>query len=360
MQLSEDLSSVGKTTDTGRLSLLELAIRTAVVVGVASAIVVILVGLAYAIDIVLLAFAAVLFAVFLRTLSESISHSTGWNEYLALAAALLALSLLVLLVGMFLIPPVLDQAAEVQGQLPKAFEELHKRIEQFSWGSWMIDRLQKPSELFPQPGAIVNRTSGAVAWLFGLIAVVIVVFFVGILLAIQPKYYIDGVLSLVPSHARTRAGEVMFQIGTTLRWWMMAKLIAMLIVGVATWLGLWMLNVPGAAALAVIAGIFTFVPNFGPIISAVPAVLLALLQGPSAALWVVVLYTSIQLVESYAITPRLQFKAVAMPPALLIIAQLIIWAWAGVLGLILATPLTAVALIMIRMLYIERPGRGPA
>lgn len=200
----------------------------------------------------------------------------------------------------------------------------------------------------PDTRLLLYRTPGIAAWALGAVGIVLVVFFVAILSAVQPRYYKRGMLALVSIPQRPRAEEVLHKIHHALKWWLIAKVIAMFIVGVLSWVGLLVLGVPLAATLAVIAAVLTFVPNFGPIISAIPAVLIALTQDLQTSVWVIVLYTSIQMLESYAITPRLQYNAISMPPAVLITAQLVLWTWAGVLGLIFATPLTAVALVLIR------------
>lgn len=94
-------------------------------------------------------------------------------------------------------------------------------------------------------------------------------------------------------------------------------------------------------------------PNFGPVVAAVPAVLLGLLSGPGTALWVLGLYTAIQIVESYVVTPLVQERTVSLPPGLTITAQVILGATSGVLGLALATPLLATGLVLVRRLYVE-------
>jgi predicted PurR-regulated permease PerM len=127
----------------------------------------------------------------------------------------------------------------------------------------------------------------------------------------------------------------------------------MLVIALLTTAGLWLLSVPLAPILALIAGLLNFIPNFGPIVALVPALLLGLTKGFDTALWVIGLYTGIQLVESYVLTPYIQQRAISMPPALLITTQVILGVMLGFLGLLLATPLTAAAMVLVRRLYIE-------
>jgi predicted PurR-regulated permease PerM len=135
--------------------------------------------------------------------------------------------------------------------------------------------------------------------------------------------------------------------------WMFGKVLSMIAVGALTWLGLGLLGIPLALSLAVLAAALTFIPNFGPVLSAVPAVLLGLMNSPARAAYVALLYVGIQTAESYVLTPIFQKKAGALPPALLIVAQVAMGSLSGGIGLAVATPLTAALLVLVRHLYVE-------
>jgi len=117
--------------------------------------------------------------------------------------------------------------------------------------------------------------------------------------------------------------------------------------------GLWVLNIPMPVTLGIFAAVLTFVPNIGPFVSAVPAVMFGLVISPVRGLYVAVLYVAIQTLESYLITPQIQKKAVSIPPALLISAQILAGILLGFLGLILATPLMVCIIVAVQMIYIE-------
>jgi predicted PurR-regulated permease PerM len=127
----------------------------------------------------------------------------------------------------------------------------------------------------------------------------------------------------------------------------------MTVVFVLTAIGLVILGVPMWLALAIIAGLLNFIPNFGPLIAMIPAVLVALMQSPSTAAIVAGMYIIIQVLESNFITPMVQQKLISIPPALIIIAQLLISPLTGGWGLILATPLMIIIMIMVQELYIK-------
>ena len=127
----------------------------------------------------------------------------------------------------------------------------------------------------------------------------------------------------------------------------------MIFIGLLTWIGLSIIGVPLALTLGLIAGLLSFIPNFGPIISALPALLLAFIDSPITAVYVLGLYIGVQLIESNIVTPLIERETVELPPALTIVFQLALAALVGGLGLVLATPLLAVIMVLVQMVYIE-------
>jgi predicted PurR-regulated permease PerM len=127
----------------------------------------------------------------------------------------------------------------------------------------------------------------------------------------------------------------------------------MVLIGGLTALGLALIGVPLAITLGLVAGALNFVPYVGPLLSFVPAALIALLQGPHVVVWVLVLYVLVQVVESYLVTPLVQQRAVHLPPALIITAQVVLGLVFGGVGLLVATPLTAAAVIVVQLVYVE-------
>jgi predicted PurR-regulated permease PerM len=160
-------------------------------------------------------------------------------------------------------------------------------------------------------------------------------------------------IKIFPAARRERIGEVVDEIGKTLSWWLVGKFFSMLIIGILTTFGLWILGIPLALTLGIITALFAFIPNFGPIIAVLPAVLFALAESPTKALYVLGLYLGIEMIESYLITPLMQRKMVSLPPVLTIFFQIFLGVLVGGLGLILATPLLAVLIVLVKMLYIE-------
>ena len=132
-----------------------------------------------------------------------------------------------------------------------------------------------------------------------------------------------------------------------------AQLVAMATVGALTGMGLWLIGVPQALALGIVAGLLDFIPNVGPILASVPGILAAASAGTTQALYALALYIAIQTAENNLITPIVQRRAVDLPPALTMVALLVMGLLGGVLGLLLAVPLAAVLTVAVRMAYVE-------
>jgi predicted PurR-regulated permease PerM len=146
---------------------------------------------------------------------------------------------------------------------------------------------------------------------------------------------------------------VLLAMGGALRAWVGAQLLAMAIVGGLSFVGLTLLGMPLAGILATLAALLGFVPILGPIIAAVPAVLLAFGEGWSMVLWVIGLYIVIQTIEGDLVTPLVQSRAIKLPPGLILLAQLVMLGLFGLLGLALAAPVAALLLVLGQRLYVD-------
>jgi predicted PurR-regulated permease PerM len=191
-----------------------------------------------------------------------------------------------------------------------------------------------------------------VSSIFGAIAGLVLVIFIAMYVGAAPGLYREGILHLVPHRSRERASEVVDTLGTTLRQWLVARLIAMVLIGVITGGVLALLKIPGAAALGLMAGLLEFVPFFGPIAAAVPAIGVALLESPQKALYVVILYLIVQQLEGNVITPLLLEKRLDIPPILTVVTVAALGVVFGVIGMLIAEPLLAAVLVTTKMLYV--------
>lgn len=208
------------------------------------------------------------------------------------------------------------------------------------------DVLPESKNLYAKLSAIFSTTLTILADL-GIVVVT------AIFLAANPQLYIIGFSKLFTMPYRSRIVEVLGECYETLKKWLWAMLLAMLIVGVSTAIGFSIIGLPLAFALAIIAFLFAFVPNIGPWIAAIPAALVGLTVSPQLALYALLLYAAIQFIESYIITPLIFQKTVSLPPALLLFFQVLLGILQGGLGLLLAAPLLAVGIVVVNELYVK-------
>lgn len=306
-------------------------------------------------DVVLLLFAAILLAIFLRGLSDYI------NKYLKIRdgwAVLIVSVLLVIFLGgaiTLLAPSVARQVDNLRVTLPASAASVAEYIGHYSWGQALISQMPSTTEVIDAltsigflsgVGGIFTQTIGAVGNFF-------LVILLAIYLAAEPRFYAVGFTKLFPISSREHVMGVFMDIGQTLRWWLVGKAGSMLFIGVLTWIGLSIIGVPLALTLGLIAGLLSFIPNFGPILSAIPAILLAFIESPISALYVAILFIGIQLIESNVVTPIIERETVELPPALTVVFQIALSIILGGLGLVLATPLLAVVMVLIQKVYIE-------
>lgn len=188
---------------------------------------------------------------------------------------------------------------------------------------------------------------------FGLLASSALIVFVGLFIAVDPALYRDGFVKLLPPKNRSRATEVMDKVGLNLFNWLNGRFIAMLITGLGTGVGLWILGVPLASVVGLVTALMTFIPNIGGFVALLLATLMGLPQGPSTVVWIVVLYGALQLVESNIITPLVQQQKTSIPPALLLGFQLLMGVLTGFLGLLVATPLLAGLMVLVKEIWIS-------
>ncbi len=182
---------------------------------------------------------------------------------------------------------------------------------------------------------------------------ILVIIFLAVYFIADPGTHQRGVLKLVPLRYRHRAREIMVRLDETLRRFLQAQIVLMLLIGFTTALALGFLNVPLAGALGTITGLFSFVPNFGPLIALIPTIAVAILNAPERVLLVIFIFFLIQFIYSQVVTPLLFGQEINMPPAIILLSQIVGGIFFGFLGLLLAVPLAAIVMVLIREIYVK-------
>lgn len=331
----------------------ETAQRALVFVGIGVVVAVVLVFLWYAVDVVLLAFLGILAALLLRAPSEWLAEKTGLPVGWALAIVGLVF-LVVLGVALFLFGKgVAAESLKLVDRIPEIIETVKERLRESEIGARALDLAESSGALAGGDMSFIGRGLGLLGSTFGAIANVLIVVFFAVFLAAQPRLYVDGFLVLVPKKRRAHADKVLQEIGRVLRRWLVGQSLLALVVGAVTGIGLAIIGVPFALPLAVLAGIMEFVPYIGPFVAAVPALLVAFAENPQLGMWTLGLFVAIQSLESYVLSPLVQHRAVYLPPAVVLFAQVVMGVMVGGLGVAVATPLAAALLVAVNMLYVE-------
>jgi predicted PurR-regulated permease PerM len=249
-------------------------------------------------------------------------------------------------------PPISAQINDLLAQLPQAVSRLREQLLSQPWADRLLTS-QRALQFIPPPAEVLGGVTQAFSVTFGILANGFIILFIGIYGAAAPDDYVRGLVRLAPPERRDRVREVIDALARALRWWMVGRLTMMIAVGVLTAGGLWIAGVPTPLALGLIAALLAFVPYVGPLLAMVPAVLVALLVSLTKVAYVVIVFGVVQTLESYLITPLVQRRAVSLPPAVLLSAQIAAGVLAGATGVLLATPLVVVVIVLLQMLYVE-------
>jgi predicted PurR-regulated permease PerM len=297
----------------------------------------------------LLVFGAVLVSVILGLVAAPLRERLGLSPRLALLVSVLALASVIVTAFWAFGAEVIRQAAALRDLIPAAWNMVEARLD--AWG--LDDAVREWSENLRAGGGIVSNIGNIAVSIGNGLADMLLVIVGGIYLAAQPKLYRTGLLKLVPARGRALATDALDASGNALRLWLLGRLVSMAVVGVLTWIGLMIIGVPSALTLGLLAALLEFVPFLGPIVAAIPAILLAFADSPEKALWTLLLFFAIQQFEGNVLEPLVQQRAVDLPPALLLFALVAGGLMFGIGGLLLAAPLTVVLYVLVKRLYVQ-------
>jgi predicted PurR-regulated permease PerM len=311
-------------------------------------------GAAYALwklaDLLLLVFACALIALIFFNLARWIVDRTGLNFGVALAMSVIGL--LAALVGAFWFfgNSLSNEFTELAQRLPQAWEVFRARFAETPVG---VELFRRAGELVPSGQTIVGFATGLLTSLGTIVSALAIVIVGGIYLAAQPRLYGKGVIMLTPQAARGKMMRTFLAVADSLNAWLIGQGIGMVFVGAATTIGLSLIGLPAAPAIGLVAGLCEFVPYLGTIVVVIPSVILAFGQSTTMGIWTIAVLIVVQQVQGNLVMPLLQSRMVELPPALTIFSLVALGVLLGPVGVILATPLTVVAMVMIKALYVN-------
>lgn len=303
----------------------------------------------------LLVFAAIVGTIFLTAIADWLHQRLKIKRGLALSLFLVVSLGLLVLLGWLLGPNIADQFADLQVELPRAAHSLLNQMQTHQWGQWLLRQSPGSEQVANGFSFALTRIGGIVVSSATIFAGLVIVLSLSIYFSAEPEMYYNGVRRLVPEENRETFDACTGAVAQILRSWLVAKLISMTMVGVLISIGLAIVGVPLAGTLGIIAALMTFIPNVGPLISVIPAALLALAISPVRGLLALLVFAIVFTLEGYVVTPLLERNIVRLPPALTLAMQLLLATMAGPVGVALAAPLAAAILGVLSVLLPKAP-----
>jgi predicted PurR-regulated permease PerM len=299
-------------------------------------------------DVLLLAFGAVLVAILLHAASDALVRYLRVPERWSLTLASLVIFALFLAIIALFGTQVRSQFSSVVERLPFALDNFSKHL-----GIGPVsDDLSELVNNAPA-GGMAARLAGIGGAILDGLADFILVVIAGLYIAAAPRLYEQGFVKLFPIRHHERVESTLEASGKALRLWLTSQLIAMSCVAVLSAAAFWLIGLPSAIALGLIAGLADFIPFLGPILGALPAVLIAFSISGETALWTILAVIVIQQLEGNVIFPLVARSVISIPPALALFAILIGSVLFGTLGLIFGFPLAVVTYVLVKKLYVR-------
>ncbi|MEK7061994.1 MAG: AI-2E family transporter [Patescibacteria group bacterium] len=276
----------------------------------------------------------------------------AWSKKMNRTLATLLVYLLILacliLIGFVIIPPVVAQIKNLSYDLPYLSQQIFP-----VFGAWreVIDFSTQSlttlaSQLQSVSSSVYSTTVGFIGGIIGIFTVLVLTFY----LLLEEQGAKKLLNKYLPIHNREIYIDIMQKVGLKMGAWMRGQLFLALIVGIIDYLGLVIIGIPYALTLGVWAGITEIIPYIGPILGAIPAIIIALTISPIQGLLVLIFFVIVQQVESNFLVPKVMQKAVGLSPVIIILALLIGGKLAGILGVVLAVPVAAVVGVFIQEL----------
>lgn len=254
-----------------------------------------------------------------------------------------------------IIPPIIQQVNELSINFPRYLEKIistFSAFKEYSYQHGILDNVKNSlgsfsANLQGTVGGIFSTVSGIFVSIFSFFLVLVITFY----MVVEENAMKKIIWSIAPSQHQPYIIQLVDRMQKKIGLWLRGQLILSIIIFALTFLGLTILGVNYALTLALIAGLTEFVPYLGPILAAIPAIFLAFTQSPTLALFVLILYYIIQLVENNIIVPKLMQKVIGLNPIIIIVVLLVGFKIAGIVGIILSIPVATAVSVFVKDLF---------
>lgn len=317
--------------------------RTLIVVAVA----VIPVLIWYLFGVVLIAFGAIILAMLVRLMAQPLMRWLAAPEWLALTVSGLVILVVIIGAGYLFGSHISGEFQDVMQRTTSETAALENSMRGTALGNYILQHLTSGNLSLADvlPGVLKVSTT--------FIEGVMIMLISGAYLAAQPRLYRDGMIWLFPPSKHARVAEIYDGIGEALRLWLIGQLVEMVLIGALSTFAVWLIGVPSPLAIGLIAGIGEFIPYLGPILAAIPAVLVAITKSPETALWTIFAYLVIHQIEGQIVAPLIQRHMVAIPPAVMLLGIVAMTYLFGAIAIIFAAPIVVTVFAAVNLLYVR-------
>jgi predicted PurR-regulated permease PerM len=318
----------------------------------------------------MLTFAAVILVVLFTMPVRLLVKRFEMNRVVAIIVSVVGFFIILGLIGIPILRTIGSQSQVLAGQIQLGLEQVRESITRealitrFSFLDGLIpsdinDLLsidlinQTVSQLTEAVGTLGGTVLPVVGGVANTILSALIIFFLSMYLLAEPDLYVNGIIKLTPIWYRERMLSILRRLDSTLRAWLSVTGVSMIVVALLTGLGLALLGIEEWLALGVLAGVLSFIPNFGPVVALVPSVAVAIVQAPDNVIWVVVIIYGVSFFQSQVVSPVLASERMNMPAILILLGQIIFGFFFGFLGLMLAVPLSACVAVLVDEMYVK-------
>ena len=269
----------------------------------------------------------------------------------AIAVVYLGVLVALVLVGGLLITPIVAESRQFAEKAPEFYQGLRAMLAGFQERyAWLPDLTALLDRLPHEAGrltAYVGAATGVAFRVFGVVVSAVTALILSIYMLLEGPAIKQGFLGLFTQQRRPQVEAVLGHVGGKFGGWLRGQLLLGLIIGVAAGLGTWAIGLPYPLLLGLAAGVTELIPMIGPVLGAVPAVLVALFGSTWQVVAVVIFFTVVQQIEGNILVPRVMKQAVGLSPLLTIVAIMVGAKLMGILGALLAVPVAAALQVVV-------------
>lgn len=318
-------------------------------------------------EVLLLFFIAILFGVYLAWITDVLQRWIGVPRWVGMLGSLLITALAATGLGFLIVPALVEQGRELILSLPATLSGVETKLIELARRNAVAREILGSLETGQSyTGTFLKELTGSARGMMpyvfsgaGFVIHFISVLVMGIYLALRPSVYREGFILLAPPVHRELVRDLLSDLGRTLRAWIVGQLLAMLVLGLLTWMGLWALGVPYPLAFGVFTGVVAIVPFFGTLVSTLLPALFVLSDGGFwQFFWVAMLGVGVHIFEANVVAPMIMERQVHLPPVLSILSVLIMAHLLHVIGLLVAVPVLCTVMVVARRVYVHRVLEG--